>query len=84
MSCLGICLKSPNPRKGIETPAFANASWSASCLKSPNPRKGIETLFSRQENTQHVLRLKSPNPRKGIETDLVAKGFGHLYTSEKP
>ncbi|GAP64009.1 hypothetical protein ARMA_2432 [Ardenticatena maritima] len=37
-------LKSPNPRKGIETDftpsAFRRTSLS---LKSPNPRKGIET-----------------------------------------
>ncbi|GAP63508.1 hypothetical protein ARMA_1931 [Ardenticatena maritima] len=37
-------LKSPNPRKGIETlPVAAAYHPQQKSLKSPNPRKGIET-----------------------------------------
>ena len=40
----GLGLKSPNPRKGIETKM--QGAWPQlrrKRLKSPNPRKGIET-----------------------------------------
>ena len=42
-----VRLKSPNPRKGIETQDHATALREAGVgLKSPNPRKGIETQRS--------------------------------------
>ncbi|GAP64525.1 hypothetical protein ARMA_2948 [Ardenticatena maritima] len=43
-----MCLKSPNPRKGIETHRIRQAALLLpKRLKSPNPRKGIETFSSR-------------------------------------
>ncbi len=65
-------LKSPNPRKGIETSrGLGSCAHSLDRLKSPNPRKGIETHLGRYSGGNADFRLKSPNPRKGIETDFV-------------
>ena len=54
-------LKSPNPRKGIETVHMVEFGEKYMFrLKSPNPRKGIETEFVRQGQVLHYKVSEKP------------------------